>query len=162
MFFLLQNRVFGSKLAETDIGHDALWAEFVFIVIFCVCLGSDVRRFWLTEKPKRSFRFSFAVVAVCAVVLWWCSAADQLYLQKMRYHLIYPLAAFFELPGLLFEAEAGVAHFRYFPLAFCFACAATLFQPSHLWISILLSIFPLLMLASTYRRNLSNSHLRFD
>ena len=133
----------GFRIAETNGYGTALFSEFVFILIFAACLVLDTRRFWRAEVPSRGARATFAAAAACVLALWWYVAANQMYLSKLKFHLVFPLAALFELPGLLLEAKVRAAHFSFFPLAFCYACAATYFQPPYWWASMLLTIVPL-------------------
>lgn len=143
MVSLFPSGATGFRIAKANGNGDALFSEFVFILIFATCLALDARRFWRAELPSRLARAFYAAAAAFGIALWWYVAANQLYLSRLRFHLVFPLAALFELPGLLFEARARAAHFSYFPLAFCYACAATYFQPPYWWASMLLTIVPL-------------------
>lgn len=139
---LLPGGVSGFHIAEESGGSDALFSEFVFVLVFSGFLTLDSRRFWRTKSPSRVSRVVFAVAAAFGIALWWYVAADQLYLSRLKFHLVFSLAALFELPGLMHEVDFKAERMPHTPLAFCYACAATYFQPPYWWTSIILATVP--------------------
>jgi len=133
----------GFDLSLSSNGAHATWAEFVFILVFAACAALDVLQFWRAATRARVLRASCACAAVCVLAGWWHYAADQLYLARLHFHLLYVLAAMFELPGLMLAAAAPGPPLARCPLAFCYALAATFLQPNRWWYSLILAGAPL-------------------